>query len=88
MICMSVLLPEPFSPTSSPGLTSSDAPRGTSIRRQRHGGPDRNVFATPSTASTGAIAALAMRGNRVERGAYGSRPAAAGQHTTFRVTGR
>ena len=47
MICISVLLPDPFSPTrptSSPGRTSSDAPRRTSTRRRCHGGPDENAF--------------------------------------------
>ena len=55
MTCMSVLLPDPFSPTrptSSPGRTSNDAPRRTSTRRRCHGGPDEKDFVTPSTMST------------------------------------
>ena len=59
MTCISVLLPDPFSPTSptsSPGSTSSDAPRSTSTRRRCQGGPEEKDFVTPSTASTGAVA--------------------------------
>src|SRR5215207_3605122 len=55
MTCISVLLPDPFSPTrptSSPRPTSNDAPRRTSTRRRRHGGPDEKDLVTPSTVST------------------------------------
>ena len=65
MTCISVLLPDPFSPTSptsSPGCTSSDAPRSTSVRRRCQGGPDENAFVTSPTASAGVVAAGLVAG--------------------------